>query len=36
VVAVGPGVTALQRMPSFAYTSATSREKDSIPAFITE
>src|SRR6201999_2754787 len=35
-VAVGPGVTALQRMPSLAYTSATRRENESIPAFITE
>ena len=35
-VAVGPGVTALQRMPSFAYRSATSRESESIAAFVTE
>ena len=35
-VAVGPGVTALQRMPSFAYRSATSRENESIAAFMTE
>ena len=33
---VGPGVTALQRMPSFAYRSATSRESDRTAAFVTE
>src|SRR5204862_6296218 len=35
-VAVGPGVTALQRIPSFAYRSATRRENESNAAFITE
>src|SRR5207237_9706284 len=35
-VAVGPGVTALQRTPSFAYRSATSRESERTAAFVTE
>ena len=35
-MAVGPGVTALQRIPSFAYRSATSLEKESIAALDTE
>ena len=35
-VAVGPGVTALHRMPSFAYRSATSRESDRTAALVTE
>src|SRR6478736_4698926 len=33
---VGPGVTALQRMPSPAWTSATSRDSDRSAAFVTE
>ena len=33
--AVGPGVTALQRIPSFAYRSATRRESESTAAFVT-
>src|SRR3954470_710095 len=35
-VAVGPGVTALHRIPSFAYTSAINRESESTAAFVTE
>src|SRR2546423_15363258 len=34
-VAVGPGATALQRMPSFAYRSATSLESERTAAFVT-
>src|SRR5436305_12648135 len=33
---VGPGATALQRMPSSAWTSATSRDRDSTAALVTE
>src|SRR5881392_3378374 len=35
-VAVGPGVTALQRIPSLAYRSATRRERESTAALATE
>src|SRR5690349_11670393 len=33
---VGPGATALQRMPSPAYASATSRDTESTAALVTE
>ena len=36
VAAVGPGVTALQRILSFAYRSATRRDRDRTAAFVTE
>src|SRR6266508_633562 len=35
-VATGPGATALQRIPSFAYVSATSRDSERTAAFVTE
>jgi hypothetical protein len=35
-VAVGPGVTALHRIPSAAQVSATRRESESTAAFVTE